>query len=114
MAEEYVHFLAENAVPKAMTLYEIQLATKQDKTLQCVSWLVRSKRWHEIDNLPAEHQEVDQAELKLFQNVKDELTVSDESDTVLKNSRIHVVVPTMLREKAIALAHEGHQGLVKT
>ena len=46
------------------------------------------------------------------ENVKDELTVSDESDIVLKNSCI--VVPTVLRKKAISLAHEGHQGLVKT
>ena len=101
LAEEYVHFLAANAVPKAMTLDEIQFATKQD-----------SQQWHKIDNLPTEHQEADQAELKMFRKVKEELTVSDESDIVLKNSRI--VVPTVLREKAISLAHEGHQGLVKT
>ena len=44
--------------------------------------------------------------------MKDELTVSDESDIVLRNGRI--VVPTVLREKAVLLAHEGHQGLVKT
>ena len=33
LAEEYVHLLSANAVPKAMTLKEVQLATKQDKTL---------------------------------------------------------------------------------
>ena len=81
-----------------MTLDEIQFATKQDKILQSVSWLVRSQQWHKIDNLPTEHQEADQAELKMFRKVKEELTVSDESDIVLKNSRI--VVPTVLREKA--------------
>ena len=112
LAEEYVYFLAANAVPKAMTLDEIRFATKQDKTLQCVSWLVRSQQWHKIDNLPTEHQEANQAELKMFRKVKEDLTVSDESDIVLKNSCI--VVPTVLREKAITLAHEGHQGLVKT
>lgn len=36
LAEEYVHFLTVNAVPKAMTLEEIKSAVKQDKTLQCV------------------------------------------------------------------------------
>ena len=74
--------------------------------------MVRSEQWYKIENLPTEHQEADQSELKLFRKLKDELTVSDNSDIVLKNSRI--VIPTVLREKAISLAHEGHQGLVKT
>ena len=77
-----------------MTLDEIRCATKQDKTLQCVSWLVRNQEWHKIDDLPTEHEDADKAELRLFRKVKDELTVSDESDIVLKSSRI--VVPTVL------------------
>ena len=74
--------------------------------------------WFETRNgtkstdLPTEHQDADKAELRLFRKVKDELTVSDESDVVLKSSRI--VVLTVLREKVISLAHEGHQGIVKT
>ena len=40
LAEEYVCFLATNAVPKVVTLDKIELATKQNKTLQCMSWLV--------------------------------------------------------------------------
>lgn len=44
--------------------------------------------------------------------VADELTVNDESTIVLKGSQI--VVPEKLREKAVSIAHEGHQGLVKT
>ena len=35
LAEEYVNFLALAAVPKAMTLAEIQEATAQDITMQC-------------------------------------------------------------------------------
>ena len=112
LAEEYVNFLASNAVPKAMTLPEVQLATKQDKTLQCVFWLIQSQKWYIIDNLPAEHKEADRTELKLFRKVKDELTASDELRIILRNSRI--VVPTAIRNKAIQLAHECHQGLVKT
>ena len=71
LAEEYVNFLAANAVPKGMTLDEVQSATKQDKTLQCVSWLVRSQQWHKIDNLLMEHQEADHAELKSFRKMKE-------------------------------------------
>ena len=44
--------------------------------------------------------------------MKGELTVSDNSDIVSKNSCI--VVRTVLHEKAISLAYEGHQELVKT
>ena len=105
LAEEYVCFLAANAVPKAMTLEEIKSAVKEDKTLQCVSWLVKNQAWNEIDNLPPEHKGADRTELKLFEKVKDELTVNDESDVVLKNSQI--VIPTTLRNRAVTLAHEG-------
>ena len=55
---------------------------------------------------------VDERELKLFSRVKNELSVNSETDIVLRDTRI--VVPTALREKALLLAHEGHQGLVKT
>ena len=40
LAEEYVNFLALAAVPKAMTLAEIQEATAQDITMQCLANLI--------------------------------------------------------------------------
>ena len=106
IAEEYVHFLSSNAVPKAMTLKVIQQATTQDKTLQCVAYLIRNSSWNKLYDLPREYKEANQSELNLFKRVKDELTI------VLKGSRI--VIPEQLREKAVSIAHEGHQGLVKT
>ena len=48
----------------------------------------------------------------MFCRVKDDLTVTDQSNVILRGSRI--VVPKKLRERAISIAHEGHQGLVKT
>ena len=74
--------------------------------------LVRNQRWNRVDNLLTEYQDADQTELKLFRKVKDELTVSDESDVVLKNCLI--IIPVTLQHKAVTLAHEGCQGLVKT
>ena len=112
LAEEYVNFLASNAVPKAMTLSEVQLATQHDKTLQCIFWLIQNQQWHRIDDLPEEHREANITELKLFRQVKEELTASEESSIILRNRCI--VIPTALRNKAIQLAHEGHQGLAKT
>ena len=79
--EDYLHFLTTNAVPKAMTLEELKAATKQDKILQCVSWLVRNEMWNQIDNLLTEYQDADQTEL--LRKVKNELVISDESDVVL-------------------------------
>ena len=112
MAEEYVNFLVSSAVPKAMTLEEIQQATAVDVTLQCVVYLTQKHAWNDLENLPESLKDADRAELKMFKRVKDELTVNDQSNVILRNSRI--VIPKALRERAISIAHEGHQGLVKT
>ena len=48
---------------------------------------------------------------KLFNQVRDELTVSEADDLILKGTRI--VIPSELHQRALALAH-GHQGIVKT
>ncbi len=39
--EEYVNFIANHAVPKAMVLLEIREATKSDKTLQFLAEVIR-------------------------------------------------------------------------
>ncbi len=95
-----------------MTLDEIQRATAQDRTLQCITHLARTQEWDKLETLPPEYQDIDRTELNLFKHVKDELTVNDQSNIILRGHRI--IVPTSLREKAISIAHEGHQGLVKT
>jgi transposase InsO family protein len=51
------------------------------------------------------------AEVKPFLNVSEELSIS-KSGLILRNSLI--VVPKLLQEKVLALAHEGHQGIDKT
>ncbi|CAB4036465.1 Transposon Tf2-9 poly [Paramuricea clavata] len=63
MADNYVCFLTQHAVPRAMTLPEIQQATMADSTLQILSNLITTES---------------------------------------------------LTLKAVQIAHEGHQGLVKT
>jgi hypothetical protein len=56
--------------------------------------------------------DIDIRELKLLRNVKDELTVSNDKNIILRDTRI--VIPKSLRADAIRLAHVGHQGIVKT
>ena len=47
-----------------------------------------------------------------YWKIRDELTVNDEANIVLKGRKI--VIPNILENKAIRLAHSGHQGIVKT
>ena len=112
MAEEYVNLLTSQAVPKAMTLQEIQQVTTEDPTLQCLMHLTRTQEWHNLEKLSEQFKDADITELKLFKQVKDDLTINDQSNIMLRGSRI--VIPKALRDRAISIAHEGHQGLVKT
>ena len=109
MAEDYVNFLSLHAVPRAMTLAEIQKATKEDVTLQHLIQVIRSGEW---STLQSPQEGVDAAQLLMFANVKQELTVNSNSDLILRDHRI--VIPEVLRKRAVEIAHEGHQGLVKT
>ena len=72
--------------------------------------LVRSKRWHDI----AQYQgtDVDYEALRQYSRVKDELTVNECGNVVVRNYQI--VIPQSLQHHAVELAHEGHQGICKT
>ena len=45
MEEEYVNLLTSLAIPKAMTLQEIQQATTEDAMLQCLMHLTQTQEW---------------------------------------------------------------------
>ena len=49
--------------------------------------------------------------LQIFAKIRSELTSVD-GNLVLRGSRI--VVPDALQKRVVELAHEGHQGLIKT
>ena len=113
MADNYVCFLTQHAVPRAMTLPEIQQATVADSTLQVLSNLITTGKWHLIDSLDLQsNPNVKVLDLKACQKIKTELTLNEHNGIILRGSRI--VLPESLRLKAIQIAHEGHQGLVKT
>ena len=105
MAEEYINFLSIHAVPKAMTLSELQEATKGDQTLQKLAEKIQTGNWNVNEQNCSN--EVDQAQIKLFGQIKDELTVNSESNIILRGNCI--VIPTSLQDRAISLAHECHQ-----
>lgn len=101
-----MNFIASHATPKAMTLTEIKAETPKDPILQEVSAHVRHNTWHETDR--SRHADI----LKQFRQVSSELTTSHASDIILRGTRI--VIPTALQDRVLQLAHEGHQGIVKT
>ncbi|KAL9988412.1 hypothetical protein ACROYT_G002850 [Oculina patagonica] len=106
-AEQYVNFVMSQATPKALSREEIIEATRKYATLQEVMRLISTGQW---DNLkPVE--DVDTSTLKIFANVRSELTSVD-GNLVLRGSRI--VIPDALQKPVVELAHEGHQGQVKT
>ena len=99
VADEYVNFVAHHAVPKAMTLEEVAQSTLKDNVLQAVTQSIQTDKWND-DLLVAP-----------FYNVRNELTVTMEG-VVLRGHRI--VMPEALRDRTLAIAHQGHQGIEKT
>ena len=106
IAEDYVCYISENSVPKSMTLQEVRDATLSDKTLQEVAEFVKNGKWYKIQN------EQDKEELLPYNKVKEELTVSPNSDLILRGQRL--IIPKLLQQRAVDIAHEGHFGISRT
>ena len=81
-----------------MTLTQLEQATARDPVLQRVHQSVVSGNWQQTK------------ETDPFFCVKNELTATE--SLLLRGSRI--VVPASLQPTTLKLAHEGHQGIVRT
>ena len=110
--EEYVNFLAHHAIPKALTVEEIQDATLEDKTLQMLIDIIETNLWHKLNAISTASNGINTDDLKSFAKVREDLTVNERKNIILRGSRL--IVPQSLRSRVISIAHEGHQGLVKT
>ena len=100
VAEEYIYFVAENAVPKALTAKELELASHDDEELGKVRQCIKTGNWGEVDSDIR----------RKYQAIQNELSTI--GYLVLRGTRI--LVPEVHRSQVIKLAHEGHQGIVKT
>ncbi|XP_062710814.1 uncharacterized protein K02A2.6-like [Aedes albopictus] len=89
----YVRTVAEQAVPVAMTFNEIANETKNDDDLQAVIKALEIGRFEEFP--------------KDYNPYETELCSVD--GILLRGRRI--VVPTVLRDRVISLAHEAHPGI---
>lgn len=101
LAENYVNFVTNHAIPKLMTLEEIKNATEKDPILTRVKTSLQTGIWNDKDQ-----------DLKPYQRCADELTVHASQNVLLRGTRI--VIPKELQRKAVELGHVGHQGKEKT
>jgi len=95
---EYINFVINSHLPKAITYEDMACASAQDPIIRQLVQAIETNHWPKISHL------------EQFRNIRDELSTQD--GIVLRNQRI--VVPEKLQLKLIDLAHECHQGLVKT
>lgn len=94
---DFVRVIAELATPVAMTPKEIEVESEKDSELTEVRQYLKSGDWTPC-------------KLTGYAAVKSELC--QVGQLVLRGTRI--VVPHSLRKRILELAHEGHQGIVKT
>uniref|UniRef100_A0ABM0MTM2 Uncharacterized protein K02A2.6-like n=1 Tax=Saccoglossus kowalevskii TaxID=10224 RepID=A0ABM0MTM2_SACKO len=110
MAEEHINSIIQHATPKTVQIEDIQAATKTDTPLLLCMQALQTGKWDEVISQSTNTKE--ENTLKCLYAVKNELTVHSSSDLLLRNSRI--VIPEDLQQAIINIAHEGHQGIVKT
>ena len=94
-AEEYVKFVAVAATPKALTTHEVEVASDKDEELQMVREAIATGKFEDC---------------KSYAPIAGELCTVGK--LVLRGTRI--VIPSSLRPRVLALAHEGHLGITGT
>ena len=93
---DHVRSIVENSTPCALTPSEIEKASAADPEISLAKECVCTGDWSAC-NIPA------------YLHVKNELC--SYGQLLLRGSRI--VIPRVLREQVLKLAHEGHLGIVK-
>ena len=98
VCENYVRFVyASNMLDlQAVTFSDIRSETSKDVTLSKLLIQIQSGKWSH--------------DLKPYDRVKEELSIFE--GVILRGNRI--VVPQSLQKQILKLAHETHQGIVKT
>ena len=87
-----------------MTVSEVKQSTRADPTLQAVIEALRNNSWHSTFETPSPL--VNSQDLHALYNIRDELSVSDDHDLLLRSHRL--ILPHALRQRALHIAYEGH------
>ena len=96
--EAHVNWVVTTDVPSSLKLQEIRSATYCDPVLQALYDAIKNK------------QPLLDEKFKHFKSVADELSIA--KGVILRGTKI--IIPKSLQSKVVRIAHEGHQGLVKT
>ena len=86
IAENYVNFVTNHAIPKAMTVEEISEATSNDPILTKVKRSLKTGKWDDKDK-----------DLRAYRLAAEELTIHQSENILLKGTRI--VIPRELQDK---------------
>ena len=89
--------MAREAIPAALVPKEVEIVPEKEPTLQLVRNAVITDDWSKLQGTT-------------YKAIKEELWVIGQ--VVMRGSRI--VIPESLQKRTILLAHEGHQGMVRT
>ena len=103
-----VNFLSDHATPKAITLDEIKSATTADPVLQLAMSVIQTGQWK-----AAVHRAktANRKNLESLKHVSTELCVNSDRNLILQGTKL--VIPSALQDWGLAIAHEGHQGVVR-
>ena len=94
---DVVQMIAVQSTPNALSTQEVEEESKNDQELALVRKCIQSGDWSTCKN-------------QSYLHVKDELCST--GSLVLRGTRL--IIPTSLRLRTLKIAHEGHQGIVKT
>ena len=97
--ERFINFVTDNVIPRALNRLDIEKSTNEDSQLSRLRDMLQSHT--------ATKESVDTD----FMYVVDQLSVTSDG-LILRGNKL--VLPSSLRQKAIEIAHEGHQGMQKT
>ncbi len=98
IAEEYIDYIFTNPIPKAISIIELTSATANDPILISLK--------HRFLN-----EQHDPKLTAAYDQILTELAITNHGIIIRGHC---VIIPQSLQYRVILLAHEGHQGIVKT
>jgi len=93
----FAYSMTEDARPVAITMEKIKLESSRDETITLLKEAIRSGNWQKFQGT-------------IYKAIRDELWTY--GDILMRGNRI--VMPESLWKNTLRLAHEGHQGMVRT
>ena len=112
IAKEYVNFITDDIIAKALRKEEVLEATLEDATLTSVQELQVTNMWYRVDHPSAFDLDVDIGAFIAFRKINQQLSIT--SDGLILKKKNKLVIPASLQQRALHLTYEGHRGLNKT